>query len=139
MESLHGYSSKSIRFPVSAADSDAYTPGGHYHVLPSVGSGVGHAPLPFRSVTMVYFKTLEIKPVPTQRQRKAIKALPQVQGLSVDGGKTLVSHSAYEDKEQEVVDSLRALGFQVKGYIGWGIEETIRQRMKQFKKEKRAR
>ena len=79
---------------------------------------------------------LEISPIPTQKQRKQIKGLPNVLSIEVDMGRAFVIHGAYLNKEKYLADSLASLGFRVKEYDpSWGLEETIKSYAKFYKKK----
>jgi len=80
--------------------------------------------------------TLEIRPVPTQRQRKALKGLPQVKYVIVDGDRAWVDHSAWVGKERYVADSIAELGFEVKGY-NWQDDASGMRRAKKDKLAKK--
>jgi len=83
---------------------------------------------------------LEIRPFPTQRQRKEIKGLPQVSGVETNGNQAWVTHDAWPEKERSVAESLRALGFNVKGYDpSWDLEARNRSRMRAMKRAKKKR
>lgn len=83
-------------------------------------------------------KRLEIRPIPTQRQRKSIKALPQVLKVEANGEQAWVIHTAYESREWEVARNLAKLGFYTKAYnSGWDLESKILERMKEFKRKKK--
>lgn len=79
---------------------------------------------------------LEIRPFPTQRQRKEIKGLPQVSGVETDGDQAWVTHEDWPEKECIVVEGLRYLGFSVKGY-GLNIEARTASRARLMKKKKK--
>ena len=53
---------------------------------------------------------LRIQPIPTQKQRKAIKKLPHVSRLIVDGDEAWV-YTPFEERMIEVGKSLAKLGF----------------------------
>ena len=66
------------------------------------------------------YNYLEIRPCPTQRQRKALKHLPAVVMVVVSGGETRVYHLPFEynnDRETKLVNALHSRGFSVKGYV----------------------
>jgi len=87
-----------------------------------------------------YGGRLEIKPVPTQRERKVIKGLPNAVSVEASGGQAWVVHSASERKTYDLVDALRKLGFQVKGFLGWdSIEDQIKDAARRYKKKKQAK
>jgi len=54
-----------------------------------------------------------ITPVPTQRQVKEIRKVPNVRKVSRDGEYSIVHHSATWDKEHLLAHSLGDLGFEV--------------------------
>ena len=56
-----------------------------------------------------------ITPVPTQRQVKEIRKVPNVRKVSRDGEYSIVHHSATWDKEHMLAHSLGDLGFDVVG------------------------
>lgn len=81
---------------------------------------------------------LEIRPFPTQRQRKEIKGLPQVTGVETNGNQAWVTHEAF--RPGLVVHDLNAIGFRVKGYDpSWDLEAHTRSRMKAMKRAKKKR
>jgi len=81
---------------------------------------------------------LEIRPFPTQRQRKEIKVLAQVSGVETDGDRAWVTHDSF--RPGRIVDDLNALGFRVKGYDpSWDLEARNRSRMKAMKRAKKKR
>jgi hypothetical protein len=81
---------------------------------------------------------LEIRPFPTQRQRKEIKGLRQVTGVETNGNQAWVTHDAYSPGS--IVHGLNAIGFRVKGYDpSWDIEARNRSRIKAMKKAKKRR
>ncbi len=83
---------------------------------------------------------LEISPVPTQKQRKQIKGLPQIRSVEASAGQAWVTHSAYPEEEYLVVGSLRNIGFSVRGYAGFdSVEDSIKNMAKLYKKEKKSR
>ena len=87
-----------------------------------------------------YGGRLEIKPIPTQRERKVIKGLPNAVSVEASGGQAWVVHSASEQKTYNLVDALRKLGFQVKGFQGWdSIEDQIKDAARRYKKKKQAK
>lgn len=54
-----------------------------------------------------------ITPVPTQRQVKEIRKIPNVRKVSRDGEYSIVHHTATWEKEHLLIHSLGDLGFEV--------------------------
>jgi len=79
---------------------------------------------------------LEIKPIPTQKQRKEIKGLSNVISIEVDRGHAWVVHVACFNKESYLASRLAVMGFMVKGYdTSWGLEDVIKGYAKFYKKK----
>lgn len=79
---------------------------------------------------------LEIRPFPTQKQRKEIKSLPQVVSVETDGEKAFVVHSAWSEKEHIVVQALNSIGFGVVGHTILSGDEWVKSKLAAFKSKK---
>lgn len=79
-----------------------------------------------------------ITPVPTQRQVKEIRKIPNVRKVSRDGEYSIVHHTATWEKEHLLVHSLGDLGFEVvrgtgsssRGHSGYGDGMALAKRWK---------